>query len=235
MPDETPSPDTPPTDVVDDDARLGDAVTDDASDAGGADARDDDPTGTERDDAPPESVVDEAERLTRLARDAVVDEEAEAYRDHRADLLDDYDYSARVREDETRDVLVCHPAAWVAEGTIRTERIDDLDRGIERPLSGPGDAAEWDTIDEHNRDIVADVRAAHGEVHGANAAALADFMGNHYAKPIDDATREELVEFLDEYYPRNAWPTDEERAVVKESVCLVFDVADERCPIERPR
>jgi hypothetical protein len=212
-----------------------DAATSDATDAGGTTHSDDDPTGTEREDAPPESVVDEAERLTRLARDAVVDEEAAAYRDHREQLLTEHDYTARVREDDTRDVLVCHPTEWVGDGTIRPERIDDLDRGIERPLSGPGDAAEWAVVDEHNREVVADVRAAHGEDHAANVSALADFMGNHYAKPIENATREELEEFLEDYYTRNVWPTDEQRTVVKKSVYLAFEVVDERCPIERPR
>jgi hypothetical protein len=189
--------------------------------------------GAETTDEPlPPDVVDEAERLTRLARDAVVDEEVAAYREDRAALLDDHDYTARVREDDTRDVLVLHPDEWVVDDTVRPERIDDLDRGVEVPLSGPGEGDDWEVIDSHNRELVKRVRDEHGDTHAANAAALADFTSNHYAKPIESATREELAEFLNDYYRRNAWPTPEQRSVVEESVRLTFGVADERCPLQ---
>ncbi|WP_436928062.1 DUF7108 family protein [Halosimplex amylolyticum] len=206
MPDESPDPSEAPDVLADDDG---------------------DP-----DDLPPESVVEEAERLTKLAREAVVDEEAEAYRTDRDERLATHDYTARVREDETRDVLVLHPEEWVEDGQIRTERVDDVDRGIEVPLSGPGEGDDWAEIDEYNREIVSEVREERDEDHAANVAALADFMGNHYAKPIHDATAAELEEFLEEYYRRNAWPTPEQRAVVEKSVVAAFEVADERCPLE---
>jgi len=183
-------------------------------------------------DTPPEEIVDEAERLTRLAREAVDDAEAAAYRENRDGLLAEYDYTARVREDETRDVLVVHPAEWVEDGTVYPSRIDDVDRGIEIPLSGPGEADDWAEIDAHNRDLVEAVRDEHGEVHGENAQALADFAGNHYAKPVDTLTKAELTEFLTDYFRRNAWPTDEQRTVVEKSVKVTFEAADERCPIE---
>jgi len=191
-----------------------------------------DPDPTARADTPPEAVVEAAEQLTRRARDAVDAAEAAAYRRDRGERLAEHGYTARVREDETRDVLVLHPESWVEDGTVRTDRIADIDRGVEIPLSGPGEAADWEAIEEHNRDLVAAVRDEHGEVHGANASALADFMSNHYAKPVEDATGAELEEFLTDYYPRNAWPTDEQRSVVKKSVRLMFDAADVRPPFE---
>ncbi|WP_415380940.1 rnhA operon protein [Halosimplex sp. TS25] len=206
MPDESPDPSEAPDVLADDDG---------------------DP-----DDLPPETVVEQAERLTKLAREAVVDEEAAAYRADRDERLASHDYAARVREDETRDVLVLHPDEWIENGEIRTDRIEDVDRGIEVPLSGPGEGDDWEEIDEYNRDVVADVREERDEDHAANVAALADFMGNHYAKPIHDATADELEEFLEEYYRRNAWPTPEQRAVVEKSVVAAFEVADERCPLE---
>jgi len=46
-------------------------------------------------------------------------------------------------------------------------------------------------------------------------------MGNHYLKPVTDATRDERREFLDDYYTRNAWPSEEEAAVVSESIRLL--------------
>ena len=168
----------------------------------------------------PTEVVDEAERLTRLAREAIDDDEATAYRTARAELLDEHDYTARVRE-EDHDVLVVHPEEWVEDGTVYPERIDDIDRGIERPLSGPGDPDDWEAIWEHNMEIVAEIETEYGETHAANAEALAEFMSNHYAKQIEQATESELAEFFEEYYPRNVWPTDDQKAVVEESVELV--------------
>ncbi|WP_135825619.1 DUF7108 family protein [Halorussus ruber] len=175
----------------------------------------------------PESTVERAERLTRLARDAVDDSEAAAYREERAELLADHDFRARVRDDDTGATLVLHPAEWKEDGTIRPERIEDTTRAVEISLSGPGDPDEWDDVDEHNRELAARVRETHGDVHGDNAAAFADFMGNHYARPMDAATSGEVEEFLDEYFPRNAWPSEKQRAVVEESIDLVFEAADE--------
>ena len=199
-----------------------------------------------REDTLPGEVVDEAERLTRLARertaamaprndetspaDLAVDAEAEAYLDDRADLLVEHGYTARIREDETGDVLVLHPDSWVEDDTIRTDRIEDVDRGIEVALSGPGVGDDWKEIDSYNRAIVESVREAHGDTHAANVAALADFAGNHYAKPLTELTAEELAEFVDDYFRRNAWPTDEQRGVVEKSVELAFDAGGERCP-----
>ncbi len=182
---------------------------------------------TESDDQPlPDGVVDEAERLTRLARDAIDEEEAAAYREARADLLADHDYIARIRDED--DTLVVHPEEWVEDGTVYPERIDDIDRGVERPLSGAGDPDDWEDVREHNEAIVEAVDAEYDSTHAANAQALAEFMNNHYAKPIEQATDAELTEFLEEYYPRNVWPTDDQKAVVEESVAVVEDVIQRR-------
>jgi hypothetical protein len=174
----------------------------------------------------PAEVVDEAERLTRLAREAVDDEEASVYREARTDLLDDTGFTARVREDD-RDTLVLYPSEWVEDGTVHPDRIDDVDRGIERPLEGPGAGDNWDAVAEHNTEVAERVGDEHGDVHGQNAAALADFASNHYAKPIDDLTVDEREEFLTEYFVRNAFPSDDQKAVVEESVQLAADAADD--------
>lgn len=172
----------------------------------------------------PEPVVEKAERLTRRARDAVDPKEAAAYRARRDEMLAEYEFTARVREEDDA-VLVLHPAEWVEDGTVRPERIEDVDRGIERPLEGTADPDDWERVNERNRALAAEVEAEHGEDHGANARELADFMSNHYAKPLADATEDELSEFLTEYYPRNVWPTDDQKSVVEESVRLVRDRA----------
>lgn len=177
----------------------------------------------------PSSVVDEAERLTRLAREASGDER-DAYEHRREALLAGHDFAARVRTDDPGDVLVCYPAEWREDGTVRTDRIDDLSRAVEVPLAGPGDPDDWDAVEAQNRELVAAVREAHGDVHGDNAAALADFMGNHCARPIESATSAELAEFRTEYFVRNAWPSDAQRATIDESIERVFETAGEPLP-----
>lgn len=173
-----------------------------------------------------EDVVETAVELTRRARNARDDEEAAAHRERRTELLDDESFTARVREDDDRDVLVLYPDEWLDEGTLRRDRIEDLGRAVEVPLSGPGDPDDWDAVAAYNDAAVERVAERHGPVHEANAAAFADFMGNHLAKPVDAATPDEVRRFVEDYYPRNAWPSDEERAVVEESVELAVAAAE---------
>jgi hypothetical protein len=178
----------------------------------------------------PESVVEEAERLTRLARDAVDGNEAAAYRDRRGALLEAHDYTARLRSEDRGEVLVLHPVEWVEDGVVRVERVEDVSRAVEVPLDGTGDPEEWDDVEARNRALAESVEAEHGGVHGANAHAFADFMGNHYAKPIERATERQVEEFTEEYFPRNAWPTDEQREALGESLDLLFERVDRSRP-----
>jgi hypothetical protein len=182
---------------------------------------------SETDDPPlPETVQDRAETLTRRAREAVDENEREAYLEHRDALLADYDYDARVREGDTGETLVLYPAEWLDDGTVQIERVENTDRAVEVALSGPGSGADWAAIDEHNREIADRVRAEHGDVHGDTAEAFAAFMSNHYAKPIERATAAERTEFREEYVRRNAWPTDEQLAALEESLRLVLETAE---------
>lgn len=182
-------------------------------------------TEPDADAALPADAVEEAARLTRLARAAVDPDERDVYRERRAELVADHGYAARVREEDAREVLVLYPDEWLDDGLVRTDRIDDTGRAIERLLSGPGDPDDWDAVDAHNRSIAARVADRYGPVHGANARAFADFMGNHYARRVDSATDDEVAEFLTEYFPRNAWPTAEQKRAVEDSIDRVFDAA----------
>ncbi len=206
MTDETPDPADAPVARLDDDHGSGDGA-DESLDV-------------------PRDVIEEVERLTRLAREAVDDGAAVAYRERRADLLAEYDFTARVREDDDYDTLVLHPEEWLDDGVVQMAEVEDVDRGIERPLGGPGDGEDWDAIAQRNRAIAETIAEEHGVVHGENAAALAAFMNNHYAKPIDAATDDEITEFVTEYFPRNAWPSDEQRDRIDRSVALTLDAAD---------
>jgi hypothetical protein len=182
---------------------------------------------TDREADLPSGTIEEAERLTRLAREAGNPDERKDHRERRAEVVADHGYTARVREEDAEEVLVLYPAEWIEEGLLRTDRIDDLDRAVERPLSGPGDPEEWDAIEEHNRSAVERVAETEGPVHGANARAFADFMGNHYARPVESADSPKIEEFLTEYFPRNAWPSAEQKAVVEDSIDLLVDLASE--------
>jgi len=176
----------------------------------------------------PREVVDAAERLTRLARRAVDDAEAAAYERDRDERLDEYDFTARVRESD--DTLVLHPAEWLDGGTVRMDRIEETDRAVEVPLSGSGDPDSWKTVAAHNAEVVERVAERAGETHAANARAFADFMDNHYARRVETASAEELQEFLTEYYPRNAWPSENERDVVMQSLEHVFAATETAMP-----
>jgi hypothetical protein len=176
----------------------------------------------------PPGAVDEAERLTRLARRAGDPDERAAYRERRTRLLDRHGYVARLREAD--DTLVCYPEGWVDEtGTARPSAIDDTDSAVEIPLSGPGDPEAWDAVEADNAALVAAVAETADEnasVHRATARAVADFAGNHYAKRIERLAPEEVAEFREEYFPRNAWPSERQRALLDRSLALLFDVAD---------
>jgi hypothetical protein len=179
-----------------------------------------DETGSETESTSlPQPVIDEAERLTRLCINAIVDAEATAYRDERQSLLDEYGYAARVRDAD--DTLVLYPQSWLVDGIAQVDQIDDTDQAIEISLSGPATGADWEDVETTNQAIIDTVREEHGRIHAKNIRAFADFMGNHYLKPVTDATRDERREFLDDYYTRNAWPSEEEAAVVSESIRLL--------------
>lgn len=180
----------------------------------------------------PDDVVEEAERLTRLAHEAVDEDEATTYERHRDELLAGHEFVARIREED--DVLVLHPDEWVEDGVIRVERIDDTDRAAEIPLSAPGDEDEWDAVEAHNAALVEEVAEEHGPVHAANGRAFVDFLGNHYVRRVEDATTAEVQTFLTDYYPRNAWPTEEQRDKIEQSLEMLFEIADADVP-GRPR
>ncbi|MFC4356831.1 rnhA operon protein [Halobium salinum] len=176
----------------------------------------------------PERVVDEAERLTRLAESAVDGNEREAHLDRRATLLSEFDFTARVRDED--DTLVLHPAEWVVDGTVRVDRIDDTGRAVEVPLSGAGDEDDYEHVEAHNAGLVREVEAEHGAVHAANARAFADYMSNHYVRRLEEASNEEVAVFLREYYPRNAWPSTEQKSEVEASLAHLFEVAGTDAP-----
>lgn len=178
----------------------------------------------------PAAVIDEAERLTRLARRTSDPNEAAAYRSDRDQQLAEYGYTARIRSEESREVLVLYPDDWMQNGTAQLDAIEDTSRAVERVLTGPGEETTYDDVMAHNQRLVDAVEDEAGPVHAANAAAFATYMANHYVRPMESASDAELEEFRSEYYPRNAWPTAEQRAVLTESLAYVFAAAEREPP-----
>ena len=174
-----------------------------------------------------EEEISRVERLTRLARAAVDEDEAAAYREERAAILANRGFDTRLREEGEGEVLVLHPEEWEVEGTIRPERIEEIDRAVEIRLTGAADPEDWASVEAHNRALAKRVRANYGEVHGENAEAFADFMSNHYARRVETASEREREEFLTDYFVRNAWPSTDQRAAIERSLALVIEAAKE--------
>ncbi|MFD1570597.1 DUF7108 domain-containing protein [Halorubrum laminariae] len=171
----------------------------------------------------PADVVDEAERLTRLARETDDDAAAEFYRDRRDELVTDHDYVPRLRGDD--DTLVMYPDEWMADGTVQLDRIETTERAVEVSLSGPGDADRFQEIAAYNDAVATAVAERESNVHADTARTFAAFMSNHYVRPIDDATPDMRAEFREEYLVRNGWPSEEQLAVADESLSVIEAVA----------
>jgi len=155
------------------------------------------------------------------------DEEASVYRERRDELVADHDYETRIREED--DTLVLYPEEWIEDGTVQFDRIEETDRAVEITLSGPGDPERWQETAEHNDELAAAVAEEHPD-HAENARAFADFASNHYAKPAEKLTAGEVEEFLDDYYPRNAWVEETEASLIETSVRKMFVAADTEPP-----
>ncbi|MFW6448515.1 MAG: DUF7108 family protein [Halobacteriota archaeon] len=141
-------------------------------------------------------------------------------------LLDRLGAHARVREDANGPVLVVYPRDWVVDSTVDPDRIDDLSRAVEVPLDPRAREASWETVMAHNEAVAECVAERHGPDHGANASAFATYLANHHLRRIEDATDDEIRTFLQEYYPRNVWPSEEQASLVERSVPLTIDIAE---------
>ena len=178
----------------------------------------------------PADIAAEAERLTRLAREAEsaeptpeIEQAADQYRERRDALAAEYGYTARVRDED--DALVLYPDEWMDDGTVQLDRVEDTDRAVEVSLSGPGDADRYREVAAYNEAVAEAVAEQEADVHARTAETFAAFMSNHYVRPVDDATPEMRAEFREEYLVRNGWPTDEQLDAVDESLSVIESVA----------
>lgn len=169
---------------------------------------------------------DVRQRAVMLGRQLVEREADEEISKRLAELLGPHGFQPHVRSDEDGAVLVCVPAEWTVDGSVDPEAIEDVSRAIELPLTGAAHA-EWEQVAAQNARVAARVAEECDATHAANARAFATFMSNHRARPITHATESDVEEFVQEYYPRNAWPSEAEAAVIGKSVRITRRVAEE--------
>lgn len=164
----------------------------------------------------PDDVIDKVVYMTKRSRDE------SSLVDKRDEILRQYDYRARVRDED--DVLILYPEDWINENkNVDPKDIESIDSAFEIPLSGSRDNADWDEVERINSNIVDSIREEHGEIHGDNTREFADFMGNHKLKKIPNMTEEDKMEFLEYYFPRNVWATDEQESSVEQSMDIIAD------------
>lgn len=159
--------------------------------------------------------VKEAARLTRVALSGDVEA-----RERRDALAEEHGYEARVRED---GVLVLHPAGWLNEDGVVDMEAFDADEAYEVPLDGRG----YDEAREANDSLLEEFedREEAREEDIFNARSFVEFCENHHATAVENVGEEHVREFLDDYYVRNVWASDEAEERVEESLRLLLSEA----------
>lgn len=199
------------------------------------------------DDQLSEAVIDEAVRLTRLAQRAPESapagtfgeepslSEADRYRRERNELLEEQGFRARLREDDHGLTLVCYPAEWLQQGEVDLAAVEDTGRAVERRIDGTGGSDSWQPVAEHNREVAEAVATRYGEPHARTARSFGRFMASHRVRRVETATAEDILEFVEEFFPRNTWPTDAQRSVVMRSLRLTIAAATDGLAFDEER
>lgn len=147
------------------------------------------------------------------------DEEVLERRDR---LVRSHGHRARLRLDDM--VLVLYPEEWVEDGEVRFEEVEDVDRALEVELEPE---KEWGEAHSENKELLSEFGERVEDHHVYNARVFTEFLENHYSISVMDARQEHVNEFLEEFYPRNAWPSRQARVCVDESVEMFLEFARE--------
>lgn len=168
-----------------------------------------------------ESTIERARQLTKRAR-AISDEDAaQRIRAVRDRLLDRWEYRAREREDDTGVYLILYPTAWLGDGGIDVDAIEDIDRAEEVPLERGDKERTWESIHSNNMSVATAIERKYGPVHGKTARDFGTYLSNHHLLRIEEATANEFEDFRTEYFPRNCWPSEEQAALLERSLAFV--------------
>lgn len=157
--------------------------------------------------------VEEAARLTRVALSG--DDEA---RERRDAVAEERGYRAWEREDGT---LVLHPADWLDDGGVVDMEAFDAEEAYEVPLEGEG----YEEAREANDALLGEFESGASEQDVFNARAFAEFCENHHATAVENVSEKHVREFLEEYYVRNVWASDEAEERVEESLRRLLNEA----------
>lgn len=165
---------------------------------------------TDEDDGERPDWVKEATRLTRVALSG--NEDARKERDK---LADEHGYVARERDD---GVLVLHPDDWIEDGVVDLDAFD-ADEAYEIPLEG----RSFEEAHEANDAVLDEFSADAHEADLFNVRSFAEFCENHHSVAVENATTEQVDEFVNDYYVRNVWATDEAEERLEESLSRLFE------------
>ena len=178
-----------------------------------------------------EQTATRLRELTNTLREAP--DRTESITARRDQILDRLGACSRVREDPDGAVLVIYPASWIdADGTVDPAYISDPDRAVELPLETATREDDWESIHDHNLALASAVRRRRGPVHGATAEAFATYLSNHHLLRIEEASTTVLQTFTDEYFIRNAWPDQEQLALLDRSMEFICDEANRESATE---
>ncbi|MDZ7688361.1 MAG: rnhA operon protein [Halobacteriales archaeon] len=164
--------------------------------------------------------VNETARLTRVAL-SDDDEMREEARTRRDEIAGERGYEARLRDD---GVLVLHPAEWLDNDGVVDLEAFDADEAYEVPLDGEG----YGEARSSNDTLLDGFEEMDGteEDDVFNARAFAEFCENHHATAVENVSEEHVREFLEDYYVRNVWASDEAEERVEESLRLLLREAE---------
>lgn len=166
---------------------------------------------TENDSGRPD-WVDEAVRLTRIGMSG--NDEA---REKRNRIAEQNGYVPRERDD---GVLVLHPEDWIEDGVVDLDAFD-ADDAYEIPLDGRGFEEAREANDAVVEEFATGTETDEADVF--NARSFCEFCENHHSVAIENATAEQVDEFINEYYVRNVWASQEAERRLESSLEKLFE------------
>lgn len=149
----------------------------------------------------PDRDAEWVQEVVAVARAAVGARRDAGELDRMEDIAGDHGYRARLRDD---DVLVLHPDDWLDDEGVLHGDVDP-DDALEIHLGDSGGAEE---ARMRNDDLLEGFEAdVEDEDVRFNVERFAEYCENHHGVAVDEVTSQQVEEFVDEYYPRNVWPS----------------------------
>lgn len=165
---------------------------------------------------PPDRDASWVDEIVSVARASLGKDDAGEL-DEAKETAESHGYRFRLRDD---DVVVIHPLDWLDEDGIVKEDVDP-EEALKVELGGSGGVEEArsrnDEVMEDVEDLVDD-----GDLL-FNVRRFVEYCENHHAAAVDEVTRVQVEEFLEEYYPRNVWASREQEDKLQGSLATLFE------------